>query len=199
MLRLLPVALLAMLALPAASAQTGFTPTATVQIEGLPEGTVTVNETLAQVAFDVRLVVRNLVCLDVQAQPIFTITLTAATGDEAEAGLSPEVVQFRPRSQSLSGTYEEARRVNLFVRPSSPVPDGLNTTVSVTAELPGGNAGCQGLANIDGASQTANVTLAFSPSDNPLAAPAPKEMPGPGLLIGLAAVGLALLAVRRKA
>lgn len=189
-------ALLALLALPAATAQ--LEGTSTVTLSGLPANGLSTNETLAVVPFTVALQVSNLVCLGTGAE--VTVEVTAETTAPNGTGnfsttVEPALLRFSvPSGQSTS--YSSGQGATLAVRPTDVVSETTNVTTTVSAAITQ-ITGCSLVTDGDGEASRP-VAISFERVRGS-ASDAGEELPGPALpLVLLALVALAVI-VRRKA
>jgi hypothetical protein len=200
---LLLAALLAALALPAASAQAQ--QTLTIEIRDLP-ATAQSNGTLLAIPFTVHATVSGAApCLSQGGQTSYTIDLAAAansTGNATRAQVNPRQVTIAGPVllPAGGGSAERTEGATLLVYPGPYAGSGLNASVTVTASFSGGNGGCVGSTTAP-AQDTADVDAVFLPVPAGFgdSAEGGQVMPGPGAILVMAAVAAVALALRRKA
>jgi MYXO-CTERM domain-containing protein len=186
------LALAALVLLPAATAQV---PAAggSLAISGLP-GTVMSNQTQAVVPFTVQINLNQGTCVGGSGQ--FQVALTASkTGGNASVEVQPATLTFQvPQTQTLAGAYASSGGAVLVVKPglvreNVTVPVTVKATATVACTLA---AGMGATLATEGSS-----TLKFVPVSEEVRNGPSEVMPGPGLPLVLAVLGLAL-ALRRR-
>jgi hypothetical protein len=190
------LALAAIALLPAASAQVP-SPGGSLTVSGLP-ATMVSNQTQSVQKFDVQLSLNQGTCVGGTGQ--FQVQLTATkTGGNATVEVQPSTLTFQvPQTQTLAGPYQSTGSAVLVVKPglvrsNVTVPVTVKATADVACSVPGAGMGANGL-NAEGKS-----TLTFVPVSEEVANGPTEAVPGVGLPLVLAVVGLAAFAARRKA
>lgn len=196
-------ALAAVALLPAAQGQAAHT--LTIEIQDLP-GSVESNGTQVAIPFTVRATVAGAApCITTTGGSQYTIALAAevidSTGNHTTANVNPrEITIAGPVLLSAAGSAERTEEALLLVSPGPYVGDSLNSTIQVTATFEGGNSGCAGTSATAASSDEAQVDVGFEPVPSGFGGePAGQEMPGPGAVLLMAALGAAVLVLRRKA
>jgi hypothetical protein len=197
-------AVVAALALPA-SAQAP-QQSLTIEIRDLPAAASS-NGTLLAVPFTVHATVAGAApCLSQGGQTAYTINLDAkvtnTTGNATRAQVNPKQVTIAGPVllPAGGGNAERTEGATLLVYPGPYAGAGLNASVTVTASFSGGNGGCTGTTTAP-AQDTADLRATFDPvpalygSDGR----GGTAMPAPGAVAVLAVLGLAVVALRRKA
>jgi hypothetical protein len=196
-------ALAVALAAPAATAQAS--QSLTIEIRDLP-ATAQSNGTLVALPFTVHATVSGAApCLSQSGQTAYTIALDAkvtnTTGNATRAQVNPKQVTIAGPVllPAGGGSAERTEGATLLVYPGPYAGAGLNASVTVTASFSGGNGGCTGSTTAP-AQDTADVRATFDP------VPAlygndgsgGNAMPAPGAVLLMAALGAAVLVLRRK-
>ena len=197
-------ALLALAVAPNAVAQAP-SHTLTIEIEDLPES-VESNGTQVAVPFTVRATVGGASpCLTGTSGTQYTIDLDAevvnSTGNATRAQVNPKQITIAgPVLLSQAGQAERTEEAVLLVSPGPYSGDRLNTTVKVTASFAGGNSGCTGTGSTAATSAEKSLDAGFTPvpslyGDGEAAGP---EMPAPGAVLLMVALGAVVVALRRR-
>ncbi|MEA3137493.1 MAG: hypothetical protein QOC71_1774 [Thermoplasmata archaeon] len=201
---LLLAALAAVLALPAASAQTAHT--VTIEIQDLPASAES-NGTALVVPFSVHATVAGAGPCLANGGTTYTIALSAevtnSTGNHTTAIVNPK--QYTMAGPTLlptaGGSAERTQEAQLTVFPGPYADSGLNATIKVTASFTGGNPDCTGAQATTGSEDTAELKAGFTPVPA-LYGTTPgngQAMPGPGAVLVMAALAAVVIALRRKA
>lgn len=202
---LLAAAFAAVLALPAASAQAS--QSLAIEIRDLP-ATATSNGTMLAVPFTVHATVSGAApCLSQAGQTSYVIDLDAkvtnTTGNATRAQVNPKQVTIAGPVlvPAAGGSAERTEGATLLVYPGPYAGEGLNASVTVTASFSGGNAGCTGTSTA-AAQDTADLRAGFEPVPASVFGDdsgGGQEMPAPGAVLLLVALGAVVLVLRRKA
>lgn len=195
-------ALAALSFVPAASAQAAHT--LTIEIEDLP-ASVESNGTQVAVPFTVHATVGGASpCLTTTSGTQYTIELDAevldSTGNSTRAQVNPKQVTIAgPVLLSPAGSAERTEEAVLLISPGPYSGDFLNSTVKVTASFAGGNSGCAGTGATAASSDEATIAAQFTPVPSVFGADEPgQEMPAPGAVFLMVALGAVVLALRRR-
>lgn len=197
-------AVAALVASPAALAQGAPAHTLTIEIQDLP-ATVESNGTQIAVPFSVRATVGGAApCLTTTSGTQYTIALDAelvnSTGNSTSVHVNPKQVTIAgPVLLPQGGSAERTEEAVLLINPGPYAGDMLNATVKVTASFAGGNPGCTGTGATASTSDEATIDAGFTPVPWVFGAEeAGKEMPAPGSVLLLAALGAVVIAMRRR-
>lgn len=198
------LAALALALVPAATAQAP-AHTLTIEIQDLPES-VESNGTQVAVPFSIRATVGGAApCLVVSSGTQYTIDLEAevvdSTGNSTRAQVNPRQVTIAgPVLLSAAGQAERTEEAVLLVSPGPFSGSGLNATVKVIASFAGGNPGCTGTGATAASSAEATIDAGFQPVPAIFGGDAPgEEMPAPGAVLLMVALGALVVVLRRKA
>lgn len=203
MSRLLLVAALALLAIPAATAQSlpGATPTASVTLAGIPPGAPHVNGTSHAFDVQVTLELANLACAG-QGNIVFPVQLEAKVGNGtgAMAEPKPATLEFQvpPGVQFVQG-YSQTLPATLVVTRTSAANQQATVSGTLTATLSAASSGCSGAGGVPSASATTNFTVVFDLPKGVQPADTGDQMPGPEAGLFVAALGALAIALRRRA
>ena len=200
------LALVALLAAPAVTAQALPAATLTLSLSGLPSN-VTSNGTLLALPFEVQAKVMSTgACASAPtgASPAYTVSLAAVVknGTSKNTTVSVTPASFTVQGPNLLQTGSVTRVVSgtLLVDPGEYSTDSLAALVTLTASSPGGNPGCQGAMATPAATTSSDVATTFYPvtgygTSSPSGG---AELPFPGAPILLIALAAVVVALRRK-
>lgn len=198
------LAVLAFAVVPAASAQAPVH-TLTLEIQDLPDS-VESNGTQVAIPFSVRATVGGAApCLVLASGTQYVIDLEAevlnSTGNSTRAQVNPRQVTIAgPVLLSAAGQAERTEEAVLIISPGPYAGLGLNATVKVIASFAGGNPGCTGTGATAATSAEDMVDAGFEPVPAIFGGQAPgEEMPAPGAVLLMVALGALVVLLRRKA
>ena len=179
--------------------------TLSVTIEELPES-VESNGTQVAVPFQVHATVGGAApCLTTTSGTQYTISLDAevinSTGNSTSAHVNPKQITIAgPVLLPAGGSAERTEEAVLLISPGPYSGDMLNATVKVTASFSGGNPGCTGTGATAASSDEATLSAGFTPVPSIFGAEdAGQEMPAPGAVLLMVALGAVVIALRRRA
>ena len=195
----------ALLAVPATTAQLP-SHSLTIEIEDLP-ASVESNGTQVSVPFTVRATVGGASpCLTTTSGTEYTIDLAAeivnSTGNNTFATVNPKQVTIAgPVLLSAAGQAERTEGAVLTISPGPYSGDSLGALIKVTATFSGGNSGCSGTGSTAASEAEANVAASFEPVPSSVygGTGTGQEMPAPGAVLLMVALGAVVVALRRKA
>ena len=193
----------ALVALPSASAQGAYT--LAIEIQDLPSSAES-NGTALVVDFVVEASVAGASpCLSASGSE-YTVALTAevvdSTGNHTQARVNPK--QYTMAGPTLlplaGGDAERTQEAQLTIFPGPYSGDMLNATVLVTAAFTSTTSGCPGVPPSTAAEDSAEIEVGFTPVPPVFGAgeAAGQEMPAPGAVLLMLALGAVVLAVRGR-